>query len=211
MSVGQLGGHDWSGQLLYRSVDRQRLVHVDDDEVVITGLCTRELRGIELRRALEEALESVEPGSPILLGKVTPETKSFSISGLVKKLCRKGSGPFAYHSLLTSSLSLVQVFDVLAMYSSICFRPASSRSLTASAVAREAIAAHERAKPRTRILTSQTQEALAVCEGNEEDGRISLPKRGLFLTPDEHHRDSINMSSADHKKIAVVLTGKKLN
>lgn len=53
-------------------MDRQCLVHVDDDEIIIAGLRTGELRGVELGRGSEETLEGIDPCLPFLRGDVTP-------------------------------------------------------------------------------------------------------------------------------------------
>lgn len=72
VSISGRAAQNQRGALAHRAVDRQRLVHVDDDEVIVAGLRTGELGGVELGGLRKETLEAVDPGFPLILSNVTP-------------------------------------------------------------------------------------------------------------------------------------------
>ncbi len=53
-------------------MNRQSLVHMHDDKVIVSGLGTRKLLGIELRRSLEQTEDGVYVGATLRFRNISP-------------------------------------------------------------------------------------------------------------------------------------------
>jgi hypothetical protein len=118
------------GEEVACSVDSQGVLHVDGDEVIVTGLRSRVCCGTELGRRFCDTLNSCNVGLLLSSGNVSPVC-TCQRGGL---RVRDRSGEI-YHSRRTRRLAVVHVFD-FAIAASIAGRPLAARSDTASAAQR---------------------------------------------------------------------------